>query len=131
MEAEHQMIVLPAPHTSEPYTITNIACFISQTPHNVRWITPNGTHVLTQAGQYTVSNGGIGLATGEMRYGSVLIIQDMSYENAGVYVCEAMMEDNCSSFPEFATIQLILKSKRVLAAGHSCFNLPLSKQEMA
>ena len=112
------MIVLPAPHTSEPYTITNIACFISQTPHNVRWITPNGTDVLTQAGQYTVSNGGIGLATGEMRYGSVLIIQDMSYENAGVYVCEAMMEDNCSSFPEFATIQLILKSKRVLAAGH-------------
>ena len=111
MEAEHQLIELPPAHTSTPYTITNIACFISPSPHNVRWITPDGTNVLTQAGQYTVSHGEIGLATGEMRYGSLLIVQDMSYKNAGVYVCEAMMEGDCLSFPVFATIQLVLNSK--------------------
>ena len=111
VEAEHKVIVLPAPHTTEPYTVTNIACFISPTTYNARWITPNGTNVFTHAGKYTVSHGQIGLATGEMKFGSLLIIQDLSYENAGVYVCEAMMEEDCSSFPEFATIELVLKSE--------------------
>ena len=115
MEAEHRVIELPPPHTSVPNTIINIACFISQTPHNVRWIAPDGTNVLTQAGQYTVSHGEIGLATGEMRYGSLLIVQDLSYQNAGVYVCEAMMQDDCSSFPKLATVELVLKSKSVLS----------------
>lgn len=111
VEAEHRVIVLPPPHTSELKAIANIACFISPSPHNVRWITPNGTNVLTHTGQYTVSHGDLGLPSGDEKYGSVLIIQDISYENAGVYVCEATSEDNCSGFPEFATVELILKSK--------------------
>ena len=111
MEAEHRVIELPSSDTLAPFTLTNIACFISPQPHNVRWITPDGTNVLTQTGQYTVSHGEIGLPTGEERYGSLLLVQDLSYENAGVYVCEAMMDNDCLSFPKFATIQLILKSE--------------------
>lgn len=112
MQAENKVIVLPQ-EGLQPHNIAILTCFIQPQVSNARWITPDDTNVLSiqRDGQYFVSNGYIGMFSGESRYGSILIIQDVSYKNAGTYVCEAMDEDNCSDFPKFATVELVLKSK--------------------
>ena len=95
------------------YTSASLVCFIQPQGSNTRWITPDETNVLSSQsdGQYFVSQGDVGVFSGEDRYGSVLLIEDVSYKNAGIYVCEAMDEENCSDFPKFATVELVLKSK--------------------
>lgn len=89
-----------------------LTCFIQPQVRNVRWITPDETSVLSihHNGQYIVSLGSIDTLSSR-RYGSIIIIQDVSYRNAGVYVCEVMHEDDCTDYPKFATVELVLKSE--------------------
>lgn len=110
VEAEDKVVVLDG---VQLYTSASLVCFIQPEGSNTRWITPDETNVLPIQGdgQYFISQGDVGVSSGENRYGSVLVIRDVSYKNAGTYLCEAMDEENCSDFPKFATVELVLKSK--------------------
>ena len=112
VQAEHTVVVLPEAG-KQLYPFAPLACYVQPQVSNVRWITSDGTNVLSiqRSGQYFVSQGDIATISGEMKYGSILLIQNVSYKNAGVYVCEAMDEENCSDFPKFSIVQLVLKSK--------------------
>ena len=125
--AEKKVIVLPDTGGAQLNTFAALVCYIQPEALNVRWITPDETNVLhSQSGQYTANQGSLGTLSGDLKYGSLLLIHDISYKNAGVYVCEAMEEENCSDFPEFATIELVLRSEcepnRQLAALQLMFS---------
>lgn len=124
VQAENKVVVLDG---VQLYTSASLACFIQPEGSSTRWITPDETNVLSfqSDGQYFVSEGVVGVPSGENRYGSVLVIQDVSYKNAGIYVCEAMDEENCSDFPKFATVELILKSKCEQLGSKHNNNIPI------
>lgn len=126
VQAEHKVLVLPEPG-NQLYTFASLACYVEPQVTNVRWITPDETNALSiqRSGQYIVSQGDIATISGELKYGSILIIQNISYKNAGIYVCEAMDEENCSDFPKFSTVELVLRSKcgklgDHIAITHNC-----------
>lgn len=108
MEAENKVVVLPSAE-NELDKFASLACFIrpeqpdSDVP--VRWITPDEINVAQSNGQY-LSNTGL---LGDDEYGSFLLVRDVSYKNAGIYVCEVMETLDCTDFPQFATIELVLR----------------------
>ena len=110
VQAENKVVVLPEAG-SQLYTYASLVCYIQPQVGNVRWITPDETNVLSiqPSGQYFITQGDVATISGENKYASILIIEDVSYKNAGFYLCEAMDEDDCSDFPKFAIIELVLK----------------------
>ena len=116
--AENEVVTLPdIGSNTQLHSFASLVCFIQPQVTNVRWITPDETNALSiqRSGQYIVSQGFLATISNEMKFGSVLIVQDLSYRNAGVYVCEAMDEEDCSDFPKFSTVELVLKSECVTA----------------
>ena len=115
VQAENKVVTLPESN-DRLNSVAMLACYIQPQVTNVRWITPDETSALSihHNGQYIVTQGTIATISGVIKYGTILVIQDISYRNAGVYVCEAMDEDDCSDFPKFATVELILKSEWVV-----------------
>ena len=113
VQAEDKVVTLPAASSDTLPTHAGLACFITPDGSSSRWITPDGVSVLMIRRQehYIVSEGSLAIITGEMVYGSILIVQDLSYKNAGLYLCEALDEEDCSDFPKFATVELVLKSE--------------------
>lgn len=112
IQAENKMVILPESN-DRLNTFAMLTCYIQPQVSNVRWITPDETSALSiqHNGQYIVNQGNIATISGVMKYGSILLIQDISYRNAGIYVCEVMDENDCSDFPKFATVELVLKSE--------------------
>ena len=113
--AETKLIVLPGPNDDTIQNHASLTCFITPEGSNTRWITPDEVSVLSiqHHEQYAITQGDIAIISGEMIYGSILIIRDISYKNEGIYVCEVLTEEDCSDFPKFAIIHLVLKSECV------------------
>ena len=112
MEAEYEIVSLPM-NGNQLNTYASLVCII--TPHQVnipvRWITPDEISVDRSTNQYSLSTGSLGSVGGGSDYGSILIIRDISYQHAGLYWCEVMDTANCSEFPKFASVRLVLHSK--------------------
>lgn len=109
--AENKLVVLPGDDSILSHA--SLTCFITPEGSNSRWITPDGASVLSiqHHEHYALTQGSIATISGEMIYGSILIIRDISYKNEGIYVCEVLAEEDCSDFPQFAIIHLVLKSE--------------------
>lgn len=94
-------------------TFATLVCFI--TPEEVsipvRWIAPDGIGIERSSAKYITNIGSLGSIDGSSKFGSLLIIRNISYKNAGTYLCEVMDERNCSEFPKFAMVELVLRSK--------------------
>ena len=112
MQAEREVVVLPA-SGNQLITFATLVCYI--TPEEVsipvRWIAPDGVSIEGPSAQYITNIGSLGSIDGSPKFGSLLIIRDISYRNAGTYLCEVMDEGSCSEFPKFAMVELVLRSK--------------------
>ena len=95
-------------------SFTFLSCIIE--PRNAtvesRWLLPNGQIVTVRNASLTkhlkVAEGEIGTLEGGSAFGSVLIVRQVSYEDAGVYTCEVkdLIDCECEVWPAVSSAEL-------------------------
>ena len=79
--------------------------------YRLRWITPAGEILTSNTGRYIVNNGPVPF-DGMQFPGSVIAIEDLSYEDRGNYICEGQRTNTTDPNAwESATITLQLNCK--------------------
>ena len=117
MQAENAVQIQPT-YEGEPLSVTAIlVCNIQPANASVRtrWILPDGHITQNDQERYRMSMG----KTGSEIY-FFIIIQRLSYKDAGVYTCEAVERRvsvsscNCNGFPLSSTVELVLQGMYLL-----------------
>ena len=120
LQPEAQVKTLPE-DVGQLNSFTFLLCNILPANASVisRWILPNGDVISDRAGRFITAQGDT--PTG---FSSLLVIQELSYRDAGYYTCEVVPTDECScSFPPSATTEVQLLGKRTLLYRFHCSNL--------
>lgn len=105
LQPEAQVKTLPE-DVGQLNSFTFLLCNILPANASVisRWILPNGDVISDRAGRFITAQGDT--PTG---FSSLLVIQELSYRDAGYYTCEVVPTDECScSFPPSATTEVQL-----------------------
>lgn len=113
VEAEQSVITKPRSSIEVISSLTILTCSVHSPNSSFisRWITPSGEIISRSTGRYSLNQG---LVTAD-GLGTVLAVQKLSYEDAGVYMCEVVPRGgsvsscDCSGFPASASIQLVLQ----------------------
>ncbi len=113
VEAEESLLTLPRSSFEAVSSLTILTCFVrpSNSSFISRWITPSGEIISRSTGRYSFNQGRV---TSE-GLGTVLAVQSLSYEDAGVYRCEVVSRGgsvsscDCTGFPTSASVQLVLR----------------------
>lgn len=112
LRPESAVKVLPG-DDSQLNSFTFIICAIEPVNISVdtRWVLPSGKIISrAQEGRFLVSRGEAALRNGETSLSSLLLIQNLSYHDAGIYTCEVRSTSMCEQdWPTSATVELQLQ----------------------